>query len=161
MLHHAQVKLKIVKTPTQPQLNSTYYNLNERVHSEMKICDKIKLSSNIVLFAFISSDVDSGRNISLPGLLHYHLQRPALAPPRTCIITSEDMHFHLWDLHHCFRACIFTSGTCIILPGPALFYRISSVKKIKTNGRKLTKSAQSLKCPFREGKFLFLSRPSH
>ena len=116
--------------------------VKDRVHSKMKIFDKIKFSSNIVLFAFIfsknvsfSSNIHSRRKISL---LHFHLQGPAISSLRTCIFTSEDLHFHLWDLHYhfqdlhyCVWTCIFTSGTCIIAPGPTLFYRNSSVQKIK------------------------------
>ena len=106
--------------------------LKERVHSE--IYDKIKISSNIVPFAFIFSKsvsfpfcINSSPKISLLGT--------ALSLPGACIIASEDLHFDLRDLHYCFRTCIITSGTCIItsrdlhycfrgpafsLPGPAL-----------------------------------------
>ena len=48
--------------------------LKERVHSEMKISDKIKLDPNIMPFAFFfyknvsfTSDINSGPKISLPG----------------------------------------------------------------------------------------------
>ena len=86
--------------------------LKERVHSEMKIMDKMKLDPNIVLFAFFfsksvssPSNINSGHKISLP----------------TCIITSR-------DLHYCFRGpallllrtCIIASRPAFSLPGPAL-----------------------------------------
>ena len=125
-------------------------SIKERVHSEMKISDKVKLNSNILTFAFFfyrsvsfSSYINSGHTISLPG--------PASSPPGTCIITTENLHFHLrdlhyrfLDLHYCFWSCIFTSGTCIITSltciiasEPVFLYRNLSVQKIKTNGRKL------------------------
>ena len=73
----------------------------------MKICEKINFSSNIVPFAFIcsksvsfSSHINYGQKISLPG--------PALSPPRTCIITSKELHFHLRDLHYCFQGSAFS-----------------------------------------------------
>ena len=81
-------------------------SVKERVHSETKIMDKIKLDPNLVLFPFFffksvsfPFDINSGHKISLPG--------PALSLPGTCIITSE-------DLHYCFR------GPAFSLPGPAL-----------------------------------------
>ena len=103
--------------------------LKERVHSEMKIIDKIQFTffSKSVSFP---SDITSGHKISFPG--------PVLSLPGTCIIASEDLHFHFRDLHFCFRTCIITSRTCIITSGPVLFYCNLSVKKNKTNGRKLT-----------------------
>ena len=80
--------------------------IKERVHSEMKISDKIKLDPNIMPFVLffsksvsIPSDINSGRKISLLG--------PALSLPGICIIASEDLHFLFKDLHYCFRTCIF------------------------------------------------------
>ena len=65
--------------------------LKERVHSETKIMDKIKLDQNIMPFIFffsksvsIPSDINSSLKISLPG--------PALSLAGTCIIASEDLH---------------------------------------------------------------------
>ena len=66
--------------------------LKERVHSEIKISNKIKLEPNIMPFAFffsksvsIPSDINSSPKILLPG--------PALSLPGTYIITSRDLHY--------------------------------------------------------------------
>ena len=105
-------------------------SLKERIHSEMKIFDQIKFSSNIVPFAFIFS-----KNVSLPSALNnsqkISLPGPALSLPGTCIITSRelhycfrgpafslpgpaillsDLHYHFQDLHYCFRTCIIFSS---------------------------------------------------
>ena len=75
----------------------------ERVPSDMKISDKIKLDPNIVPFAFFfsksasfPSDINSGPKISLPWA--------GLSLPGTWTIASEDLHFSrpaslLPDLH--------------------------------------------------------------
>ena len=87
----------------------------------MKICDKVKFSSNIVQSAFIFSKVF----LFLPTLflavryhfhdLHYHLLVPALSTPGTCIIISKDLHFHFKDLHYHFQgSALSLPGTCII-----------------------------------------------
>ena len=56
------------------------FNNNDRLHSDMKIDDKIKLDPNIMPFKSvpIPSDLNAGPKISLPG---------------TCIFASEDLHF--------------------------------------------------------------------
>ena len=140
---------KIWHLRVEPNKAQVYLLFKERVHSEMKISDKIKLDPNIMPFAFffsknvsIPSDINSSPKYHFQDL-HYHFQGPALSLPGTCIIASEDLHFHFRDLHYCFRTCIITSGTCIITSRtciiasrPALFYHNHSVKKSKTNGRK-------------------------
>ena len=83
--------------------------LKEMVHSEMKNSEKIKLGPNIMPFASIFF-----KSVSFPSDINsdakISLPGPALSLPWTCIITCR----------------------------PALFYCILSVKKNKTNGRKLT-----------------------
>ena len=78
----------------------------ERVHSEVKICDRIKLYLNVVPLAFF---------------FFQHQFRPQNITSRTCIITSGDLHYHFQGPALLLqRACIFSSGTCIIASGPAL-----------------------------------------
>ena len=120
----------------------------------MKISDEIKLNLNIVQVAFFfhesvsfTSDINSPHNITsgtcitTSRYLHYHLRGPSLFFPRTCIFTSGTCIFTS-------RTYMITSRTCIIASGPTLFSRNSSIQKIKTNERKLTKLAQAIKCPF-------------
>merc|ERR1711954_8812 len=97
--------------------------LKERLHSEMKISDKIKLDPNIMPFAFffsksvsIPSDIQfrpqnitSRTCIITSRDLHYHFQGPALSLPGTCIIASKALHFHFRDL-----PALSLPGTCII-----------------------------------------------
>ena len=78
----------------------------------------------------IPSGINSGPKISLPGPAFLLLGLAFLFP---------DLHYHFQERHY------FT----VTFPS----------RKMK-NGRKSTSSAQSLKCPFRLGKFPFLSGPS-
>ena len=66
--------------------------------------------------------------------LHFHSVVPDRLQDGSC--TLPDCTIASEDLHYCIRTCIFTSRTCIIASGPALFYRNLSVQKNKTNGRK-------------------------
>ena len=102
----------------------------------------ILFSFSLKMFPILSTSISATKYLLQD--LHYHFQGPALSLPGTCIITSEDVHFHLRDLHYCFRTWIFSSGTfiitsraCIIASGPALFSRNSLVQKIKTNRCKI------------------------
>ena len=72
-----------------------------------KFLTKLSQTQRLYHFAFIcsksvsfSSDINYGQKISLPG--------PALSPPRTCIITSKELHFHLRDLPYCFQGSAFS-----------------------------------------------------
>ena len=135
----------------------------------MKISNKIKLAPNIMLFAFFvsksvsfPSEINSGPKISLPG--------PALSLPGTCIIISRDLHYcfrgHAFSLpgpalllpglHYHFqgpallllRTCIFSSRTCIIASGPALFYRNHFVTKNKIKRKEINLIGTVTKMPF-------------
>ena len=78
--------------------------LKEGVHSKMKISDKIKLNSIIVIFAFFSLKVFLFLRTSNPAP-QYHFW---------------DMHYRFLDLHFCFQTCIITSRPALSLPGPVL-----------------------------------------
>ena len=73
--------------------------IKERVHSEMKFSEKIKIDPNFMPFALFFS-----KSVSIPSNIN---SSPKISLPGTCIITSRDLHYCFW-------------GPAFSLPGPAL-----------------------------------------